>query len=93
MANTSTATINIRIDEKTKRKAMKTAKDIGLDISSAIKMFLTKFIDTGTIPFRIGEMNDPRIIKKIKAEVEWTKKYGKRYTSEELFAEWDKLNA
>ena len=94
MSTNSTAVINIRIDKKTKLLAVKAVEKMGLDISSAIKMFLNKVISTDSIPFRVGKMNDPRYIAEVKKEVEWAEKYGKRYnTSEELFAEWRKLDA
>ena len=89
--STNTSVINIRIDKATKKEAVKTVEKMGLDISTAIKMFLNKLVYTGTMPFRVGVMHDPRYIRQLKREVEWTKKHGKRYTSEELFAEWDRL--
>ncbi len=81
--NTST-TINVRIDKKTKTKAQKVITNLGLDISSAIKAFLYKVVQTKSIPFIIeerGVMNDPRYIAQMKKEVAWAKKYGKRYSS------------
>lgn len=44
-------TLQIRIDEKTKRKAKKTLEALGLDISSGIKLFLEQVINTQSIPF------------------------------------------
>jgi DNA-damage-inducible protein J len=89
----STTTLNIRVDGKTKRQAQKLFSSLGFDVSSAVKIFLKKAIETGSMPFRIGKMNDPRFMREIKEEVAWAKKYGKRYSSAaELFADWDKLN-
>ncbi|MCX6716183.1 MAG: type II toxin-antitoxin system RelB/DinJ family antitoxin [Candidatus Taylorbacteria bacterium] len=94
MSTNSTAVINVRINSKTKLQAVRAIEKMGLDVSSAIKLFLNKVIETGAIPFHIGKMNDPRYIAEVKKEVEWAKKYGKKYTStSELFADWDKLNA
>jgi DNA-damage-inducible protein J len=90
----STTTINVRIDNQTKQQAQKVFSKLGFDISSAIKVFLKKAIQTSSIPFRVGLMNDPRFISEMKKEVSWAKKHAKRYsTPEELFAEWDKINA
>ncbi|MBX2866456.1 type II toxin-antitoxin system RelB/DinJ family antitoxin [Candidatus Kaiserbacteria bacterium] len=47
----STSTINIRIDEKTKRRAAATLSSIGLDMSSAVKMFLHQVILEDGVPF------------------------------------------
>ncbi len=83
--NTPT-TINVRIDKATKIKAQKIVGNLGLDISSAIKAFLYKVIQTKSIPFTLeerGVMNDPKYIVQMKKEVEWAKKYGKRYSSSE----------
>jgi len=44
-------TIQIRIDEKTKKKAKKVLDDIGIDMSSAIKVYLKQIVITEGIPF------------------------------------------
>lgn len=46
-------TIQIRIDEKTKNSAKKVLDAMGMDISSAVKIYLTQIIRTKGIPFRI----------------------------------------
>jgi DNA-damage-inducible protein J len=81
---TATTTINVRIDRVTKDKAQKIIEDMGLDISTAIKTYFKKIIQTGSIPFTFeqkGVMNNPRYLARLKKEVEWAKKYGKRFTS------------
>ncbi|MBT4384566.1 type II toxin-antitoxin system RelB/DinJ family antitoxin [Candidatus Peregrinibacteria bacterium] len=50
-------TINIRTDEKLKKKAQKTLKEMGLDMSGAIKLFLQQVVITKTIPFPIKTAN------------------------------------
>lgn len=77
--------ISIRIEEKTKREASKTLKALGLDMSSAVKLFLHQVIVEQAIPFKPS-----RTTGQIKAE--WDKevaqalKYGKRYSNaEDLF--------
>ena len=45
-------TINIRIDEKTKKKASKTLASLGLDMSTAVKMFLHQVITEDGLPFQ-----------------------------------------
>jgi DNA-damage-inducible protein J len=50
-------TLNIRIDEKLKKKATKTFASMGLDMSSAIKLFLHQSISEQKIPFEIRTVN------------------------------------
>lgn len=47
------ATIQIRIDEQTKKKSAKILKELGLDTSSAINVFLKQVVLTRSIPFPI----------------------------------------
>jgi DNA-damage-inducible protein J len=54
---TANSTIQIRIDAKTKSKVQATLKKLGLDISSAAKLFFNQVIKTKAIPFRILTVN------------------------------------
>ena len=45
-------TLNIRIDENLKNKAGKTLDSIGLDMSSAVKLFLNQVVTEKGLPFR-----------------------------------------
>lgn len=47
------AIINIRVDEKTKKKFIKICDDMGLDVSSAVRLFLVQVILEKKIPFEI----------------------------------------
>jgi len=44
-------TIQVRVDERTKRRSKKILNDIGLDMSSAVKLFLHQVIIRRGIPF------------------------------------------
>lgn len=44
-------TINVRIEEKTKVQAAKTLAKLGLDMSSAVKIFLTQVVHEDGLPF------------------------------------------
>ncbi len=44
-------TLNIRIDEKLKKQAAKTFASLGMDTSSAVKMFLTQTVIEKGLPF------------------------------------------
>ncbi|MFT8592142.1 MAG: type II toxin-antitoxin system RelB/DinJ family antitoxin [Bifidobacterium sp.] len=50
----STTTIAIRTDEETKREAQKLFKSMGMDMSTAINMFLRQTISEHRLPFRPG---------------------------------------
>lgn len=43
--------INVRIDEKTKNQAEKIVNELGLNMSTAINIFLKQIIITNSIPF------------------------------------------
>ncbi|EKD23744.1 MAG: Toxin-antitoxin system, antitoxin component, ribbon-helix-helix fold protein [uncultured bacterium] len=73
-------TLNIRIDEKIKAKANKTFEDMGLDMSSAIKLFLTQSIKEKGLPFTPTN-NDAVIRARWDKEVAHALKNGKRYGS------------
>ncbi len=46
-------TIQIRIDEKTKKEATKVFNDLGIDMSTGIKIYLKKIIYNKGIPFEL----------------------------------------
>lgn len=49
--------IQVRIDRKTKNGAKKILENLGLDMSSAIKVFLRQVYITGTFPLEIRDAN------------------------------------
>ncbi len=77
------STIQIRIDEKTKKRADKTLKNIGLDLSSGIKVFLHQVIRSGSLPFVIRTENGftPEYEKKMNKEIADALKQGKSFRS------------
>ena len=50
-------TIQIRIDKKTKDAARKTLEELGLDMSSAVKLFLTNVVNSKSIPLDLRTAN------------------------------------
>ncbi len=76
-----TSTIQIRIDAKIKKQADKTLKDMGLDLSSGIKLFLNQVIKAQAIPFQIRTVNGftPEQEKRMIRETEYALKHGKSY--------------
>ena len=77
----NTSTLQIRIDSKTKIAAQKTLSDLGLDISSATKIFLKQVISTKSIPFEIRTVNGFTLAQEAEMlkEAAWAEKHGKRY--------------
>jgi DNA-damage-inducible protein J len=45
-------TVNVRIEEKTKKAASKVFSDIGMDMSSGIKVFLRQVVNENGLPFK-----------------------------------------
>lgn len=77
------AHIQVRIDPKTKKEAMKILKDMGMDLSGAINVFLRQIVFTRSIPFPIRTINGftPEQEQQILRETRASLKYGKRYSS------------
>ena len=76
-------TIQVRIDESTKKKAKKVFGNMGLDISTGIKVYLNRVIKDKSIPFVVRTENGytPAQESQMIRETEWVKKHGKKYTS------------
>lgn len=72
------STLSIRIEEKTKREANKTLKALGLDMSTAVKMFLSQVVIEQGMPFR-SSRNPQQIKAEWDMEVTEALKGGKRY--------------
>ncbi len=50
-------TLNIRIDERIKKDASKMFARMGLDMSSAVKLFLYQSVEEQRIPFELRTVN------------------------------------
>lgn len=81
------ATIQIRIDEKTKAKARKVFGKMGLDVSSGIKLYLTRVAQDESIPFVVRTENGytPEQEKRMIREAKYAEKHGKRFDSVDAF--------
>ena len=77
---TMTTTISIRIEEKTKKAAQKTLESLGLDLSSAVKMFLTQVVIDEGMPFQ-SSRKPKEIRAKWDEEIALAHKHSKRYSS------------
>lgn len=54
----ATTSLNIRIDEDLKKKAEQLFAELGLNMSSAITVFLRSSVDYNGIPFEIRKTNN-----------------------------------
>jgi DNA-damage-inducible protein J len=77
-------TLNVRIEEKTKAQAAKVLGKMGLDMSSAVKLFLHQVVKEDGLPFT--PTNKAKIIRaRWDKEVADTLKNGKGYkTAKEI---------
>ena len=78
-------TLNIRIEENLKKKATKALASMGLDMSSAVKLFLHQTVTENGLPFH--PTNNSKVIRAMwDREVADTLKNGKGYNStKEMF--------
>lgn len=78
-----TATIQIRIDPKTKRQVAKVFEDIGLDMSTGFHVYINKVIEEGGVPFPLKKRKFLGYPSKeaYQKDVAWALKHGKRYSS------------
>ncbi len=79
------ATLNVRIEEKTKKAASKVLANIGLDLSTGIRLFLNQVANDKELPFTPTK-KAKALRKKWDRAVADAHKNGKRYTDlKELF--------
>lgn len=77
----NTTNLNVRVDGLTKREAEKLFKDLGLNMTTAINMFLTKCVKTASIPFEISEPKPSRNLKRALKEADDMIKHPEKYKS------------
>lgn len=79
MENINTTNLNVRVDSTLKKEADMLFKDLGLNMSTAINMFLTKCVKTSSIPFNISEPKPSRQLKKALKEADRILKHPEKY--------------
>ena len=60
--------IQVRIDTKTKTQARKILNDLGLDLSTAVKMFFKQIVRAKTLPLEVRDENGFRPHKAVELE-------------------------
>lgn len=88
MAN---STISIRVNETLKEQAQSLFKELGMDMSTAVNIFLTQTVREQRIPFVIGvEVPNAETIAAMKEVEEMARNGGHGFSSvEEMFKELD----
>ena len=79
--------LNVRLDKKLKKDADTLFKKLGLNMSSAINLFLTQSVKEQGIPFMITEKKPTRRLKKALKEAEEIANGKKPTKSYETFAQ------
>ena len=81
--STMPATIQVRTDAELKKNAQKILEEMGLDLSSAINVYLKQIVLTGSIPFPLRTVNGftPEQENQILRETDEAVRRGKRYSS------------
>ncbi len=88
-----TTNLNVRVDSTLKQESDMLFKDLGLNMSTAINMFLTKCVNTSSIPFEISEPKPSKTLKRALQEAEKIAKHPDKYKGynniDELFEALD----
>lgn len=80
-------TLNIRIEENIKAKANKTLSSLGLDMSTAVKIFLNQVITENGLPF-IPTKNIATLKDRWDRQTAYAMRYGKGYmTGKDILAD------
>lgn len=75
----NTTNLNVRVDSTLKKEADALFKDLGLNMSTAINMFLTKSVKTASIPFEISEPKPNRKLRRALKEAEDMEKHPEKH--------------
>ena len=87
----ATRNLQVRIDDKLRKRAEKVFEKVGIDTPTAIRIFFSKVADTGSIPFPLQYLEDnysPAMLKKLDRMAARAKKgigISKGYTDVEEF--------
>lgn len=75
----NTTNLNVRVDSTLKQESDMLFKDLGLNMSTAINMFLTKCVKTSSIPFEISEPKPSKVLKRALKEADKMTKHPEKY--------------
>ena len=87
------ATIQVRVDDGLKAEADSLFSSLGLDTSTAVRMFLAAALYNGGIPFAVKRISEKSPSAEIRQAIARRKAGEKLYTIEECVAEMDEAIA
>ena len=76
-----TVNISVKLDEETKKEAQKLFKDLGLNLSTAINIFLKQAVREKGIPFYISSLPENSELSQALEEAKKIKKNPSNYKS------------
>lgn len=87
MATSKQTTLQVRIDAKTKRETKAVLDELGLDMSSAVKMFFRNIMITRSFPLELRTENGFTVAQELEmlADLDDALKNGKSYSNVEDF--------
>ena len=89
----NTTNLNVRVDSTLKEESDMLFKNLGLNMSTAINMFLIKCVKTSSIPFKIEEPKPSKELIKALKELDYMEKHPEKYkvynNVDELFKDLD----
>lgn len=86
-------TLNVRVDAKDKKNFEEFCNDVGMNISTAVNMFIKTVIREQRLPFEVRSYKpDEEIIKKLQEAEEEMRTNSKRYTLDEIKTSMNKYN-
>ena len=84
--------LNVRVDSDDKKKFENFCSSVGMNVSTAVNMFIKSVLRENKLPFEITNKNNNDIIyeKLLEAELEMSKT-DKRYTADEVLESLNKI--
>lgn len=78
--------INIRVDEDLKKEADKVYQDMGMNLSTAINVFLKQSVNEQSMPFK------PNLNERINAQARYEAEQGETEKFDSVSEWWTRLN-
>ena len=88
-----TSMLHVRIDEATKVQAQKALKSMGISVSDAVRLFLTRVVAEQAIPFEVRVPNTQTTHAMQEADALIEAKKARFNTVEDLFHDLEKNSA
>jgi DNA-damage-inducible protein J len=86
----ATAMVHVRVDEKVKAEATEMLASMGLSVSDAVRVFLTRVVAERQLPFSLKAPNAETLAAMREADEIVSERRARFATSEELFDDLEK---